>query len=286
MPRHKNIRPTSIYWLLDIRPETTAGGWPSGKPFYCGKTVRSPEHRLRQHRCKRTSKVSVRLLKCGDFIKMKIVEIVPANQGWVEREQFWIRTLRELCPDCLNISNGGEGPAGIIFSAEVRARMSAAQTGMKHTPERIAKSASSRRGMKRSPEAIAKSAASRRGKKHSPEARTKMRNSHLGKNNSPEARTKLSVAHRGKSKSPEHIANLVKAWKRDRTSRLQKLPSRMGITHSPETRAKLSAAHTGRKLPEEQKAKIRESCRRTAALRMSASLTVMSPRPQHQKEDQ
>lgn len=255
-----------------MRPEAVAAGWPNGKPFYCGKTVKIPEQRLSQHRHRRTSKVGIRLQECGKFIQMNIVQIVPFDQDWIACERHWIRILRLMHPDCLNVSDGGEGPAGVVPSPVARARMSAAHMGKVNSPESIARAAASRRGMKMPPEAVAKSAAWRRGQKHSLESRAKMKASAVHRPKiSPETRAKLSASLRGRVVSPETRAKLKQAWERDRESRIQKLPSRLGVTHSPETRARLSAAHTGRKLPEEQKAKIRESCRRTAALKISAS---------------
>lgn len=261
-----------------MRPEMIATGHSDGKPFYCGKTVKIPERRLDQHRHRRTSRVGARLQECGNFVRIKTVEIVPIEQDWIARERFWIRTLRLFHPDCLNVSDGGEGPAGVIYSAEVRARMSAAHLGKVNSLESIARGAAKRRGKKRTPEQIAKTAAGRRGKSHSLEARAKMRAAHLGKVIPPEQRAKMKSALRatlkGKTLSSEHRIKLVEAWERDRESRIQKLPSRLGIKHSPETRAKLRAAHLGRKLPEEQKTKIRESCRRTAAFKASLRSNV------------
>jgi hypothetical protein len=61
-------RPTSIYWLIDVRPETIAAGWLQGLPFYAGKTDREPEKRLREHQGDDVlpSPKSLRILECGE----------------------------------------------------------------------------------------------------------------------------------------------------------------------------------------------------------------------------
>ena len=79
-------------------------------------------------------------------------------------------------------------------SPEARAKIAAAQTGKKHTPESIAKMS----GKKRSPEHKAKISAAKTGKKRSPETIAKM----SGKKRSPETIAKISAAMTGKKRGP------------------------------------------------------------------------------------
>lgn len=101
------MKPTSIYWLLDVRPATLATH-PAGYPFYCGHTVLQPTRRLAQHiRLAGTTpdrKVCQRLLACGKHVRIVVVEIVPPDGNWRARERRWIKTLRFSFPDNCNES--------------------------------------------------------------------------------------------------------------------------------------------------------------------------------------
>lgn len=186
MPRIPNTRPTAIYWLYDTRPETLIA-WPNGRPFYCGKTVHDVSRRLRQHEydaCRCDRRVSKWMTLCRGFVRLETVEIVQPGDNWRAREQFWVQTIRVLHGADANMSNGGEGAAGLVFSpehrakiaeacrrriisAETRAKISALRkgrpttTGRKHSPETIAKMRAAAIGRKQSSDTIAKRVASR-----------------------------------------------------------------------------------------------------------------------------
>lgn len=113
----KSIRPTTIYWLVDMRPETIAKGWPDGYPFYCGKTVFDPFTRLNQHfqdATRTSSRPVCRLLsQIGRaFVRVHTVEFLPTSENWDERERFWIAYLRKHYPGCTNVCVGGQGVVG------------------------------------------------------------------------------------------------------------------------------------------------------------------------------
>jgi len=124
--------------------------------------------------------------------------------------------------------------------AEVTAKRSAAQTGIKkgpHSPETKAKISASNKGKKLSPETKAKLSQARKGKKGAPRTpewltkiqETKRRNgTNKGRKLSPEHKAKLSAAGKGRKLSLEHRAKISAAAKGRKTS--------------PETRAKISAA--------------------------------------------
>lgn len=153
MPRQKNTRPTNIYWLYDTRPETVAVHGPDGQPFYCDKTVRSIEQRLCGHRWdarhQLAHKTHTKIIECGEHIRTQLIEVVPLEINWVEREQFWIAQLRALNRDTTNISMGGGGAAGAIRTTEQRALLSRLRTGKKHSPETRAKIGATQQGMKK-----------------------------------------------------------------------------------------------------------------------------------------
>lgn len=177
MARRPETRPTLIYWLIDTRPEVLVEH-PKGLPFYCGKTVHGAAHRFRQHdydsrRCDRP--VSKRMRLCRGFVRIQTMEIVPVGDDWHSRERFWIYTIRLLHGAESNMSDGGEGAAGLVFSSEHRAKMRVAALTRRQSPETRAKISAIRKGRptttghKHSQETIAKFRAAALGRKQSPE---------------------------------------------------------------------------------------------------------------------
>lgn len=209
MPRVPNVRPTSIYWLVDTR---------TNEPFYCGKTVYKVETRLGAHRRQSVAQprrpLSIRLLECGENVRAETMEVVPPNRDWAERERYWIKTLRSVYQGCLNVTDGGHGAAGMVLSVEQRRKMSAAHTGKKLSPAHCQKMRERQTGKKLSDDTRAKIAASVRGTEFS-----------------DERCAKISAAKRGKTPSAETRAKI-------RSS----LMGRPGRKHSDESRAKMRAA--------------------------------------------
>jgi group I intron endonuclease len=82
---------------------------------------------------------------------------------WLEKEM--IKTLRTKVPGGYNLTDGGEGESGRVFSAEARARMSASHTGKILTPEHCAKLSASKRGKVMAPETKLKLSLAKKGKK-------------------------------------------------------------------------------------------------------------------------
>lgn len=232
--RRKNERPTVIYWLVDTRTNT---------PFYCGKTVQSVEQRLEQHRIAAlrypSRLISHFISGCGEHIRIEIMEIVPADKDWCERERHWIKILRFSFPNNANTSDGGEGAPGVIATAETRAKLSAVHTGIKLTPVAIAKRTAKIKGTKRSAETRARQSVSAKrrsvaslpsfqGCKHNNETRAKMSIAAKKRGISDALRIAAKAASTGRKKTPEELAKIGAAHK--------------GKIVSPETRAKLRAA--------------------------------------------
>lgn len=174
MPR-VTIKETLIYWILDTRPEKLTV-WPFGEPFYCGKTVRTPEKRLRQH--KHTARThpdrdtSRRIVECGEHLTMRTMEMVRSGDDWVAREMHWIKILR-FSFGATNISEGsGGGRPGYDPSIETRAKLSASRKGKVTSDETRAKLSAALKGRRMSPEAIAKMIAARTGKIYAPKHRS------------------------------------------------------------------------------------------------------------------
>jgi hypothetical protein len=193
MPRRKNTRPTNIYWLYDTRPEKVAEFGPEGQPFYCGKTVESPNERLQAHRYAATKYprrlLSKRLFQIGTYVRVQLIEVVPADADWIARERYWIKELRERFPGAVNVTDGGSGTAGWIATAKTRAKMRAGHIGKTHSRETIAKMSAAKKGKPKSQEHI-----------------ENMRASRLGNIRSPETRAKISVRVNAFWRSPETLA--------------------------------------------------------------------------------
>jgi hypothetical protein len=295
MPRCKKSLPTSIYWLLDVRPETLIT-WPNGKPFYCGKTVAPVNERLSDHKYTAIKfprrPVSRRLAECGDFVRIHVVEVVPADGDWVESERRWIVQIRHMFPESVNVSLGGDGPAGMIHSAETRARMSAAGLGRKMPPGHGAKIAAKIRGRKMSAEQLARMSAAQRGRARTPEQRAKISATLTGRKRTAESVAKtaaanrgrtitdahkaaISAARKGKPLSAEHRAKLSAArqgWKPTPEHAAKMAACRRGIIMSAEQREKISAAQKGRPLAAEHVAKLK-----AAWVRRKARKSVDNP---------
>jgi hypothetical protein len=123
-----------IYWLLDVRPEMIAAGYHSGYPFYCGKAL-DPSKRLKQHVGAAQyddSKKSRRIVACGSFLRVHVVETILPGCNWEVREKSWIRLIRFCFPDNCNISAGGRG--GLAYHEMTRAQRSNHRWAIRNSP--------------------------------------------------------------------------------------------------------------------------------------------------------
>lgn len=174
-----------------------------------------------------------------NVFEFSIIEVISSATLRIEREQFWIDTLR---------------------------------VADKRFGYNVCRAAGTVEGIKRSPETIEKmsAAAVRRhqiygsptlGRKHSESTKAKIGAASHARHHTADARAKISAAaqkrastHRnpfaGKSHTDESRAKIRAAWERRKLS---------GTPHvqSAETRAKISAALKGRTLSAETKAKLR-----------------------------
>jgi hypothetical protein len=229
---------TTIYALED-----SSG---SHQKVYVGKTVKAPAVRLKEHvgRAKRGA-VSPRdnwirsLLDRGMQVSIVVLEEVDDRGDWEEAERFWIASFRAMGMPLLNLTDGGEGTAGIRRSDETRRRIGDAQRGRKLSPERCKRMSEAFRGRPPPAEALRKAigvlrgrtvpaeqrrkiSAALHGQKHSTERCLKNRLGHLGKTHSPETRQRMSDTHRGrpipkqwgKELSESHRLKLVEGCRR------------------------------------------------------------------------
>lgn len=120
------------------------GRWHTGPVRYVGKTTRQPWARVRAHSyaAKRSPRLPVHrwLLKqmdAGQPFHIRHLEQVPPGQDWAARERFWISKLRDEGCRLLNLTEGGEGLAGLPMADEHKAKIAAAlRTGSVCTCER------------------------------------------------------------------------------------------------------------------------------------------------------
>ncbi len=193
-----------------------------GKP-YVGQTVRTIEERFQEH-AKADSYIGRAICAHGvENFSCEVIEECDNREQLNEREIFWIAELNSKHPNGYNLTDGGEGTAGVERTPETRAKISAA----KKNP---------------SAETRAKMSAVHKGKPLSDEHRAKIGASGKGRKNSPETKAKMSAVHKGVPKSPEHKAKLAAA--------------NTGKKASAETKAKMSAKHKGKRHTQEARAKI------------------------------
>lgn len=242
------------------------------------------EHRLDDHRytarVQSFRPISKAIIDCGDFVVTRLIEVVPVEEDWCARERYWISILRILFPGCVNVSDGGSGPAGWVPSEETRERLRQVNLGRKHPPGTGAKIAAKTRGQVRTAETRARMSAARKGEIRSEEQKEKIRSTLTGRKLSPshceairigkeaagpvtlsaEHRAAISAARKGKPLSAEHRAKL--------SSVLKGIPltpeqyARVSVMHkgrkrSAETLVRMSAAQKGKIITEEQKANMR-----------------------------
>ena len=108
--------------------------WKTGDVRYVGKTVRTVWHRVRAHSYA-AKKPSPRLpvarwlkkhIEAGDPFHIKHLERVPPGSNWIERERFWIAKYRNEGARLLNLTDGGDGLAGLPMSDVHKAKIAAA----------------------------------------------------------------------------------------------------------------------------------------------------------------
>lgn len=102
-----------------------------------------------------------------------------------DKEEYWIKRL-DAYKKGYNLTKGGDGTRGYVFTEEERKKMSLAQKGNKKWL-----------GKKHSEETKAKMSLNNTGRVFSEETKRKISLSHIGKKASEETKIKLSIAHKG-----------------------------------------------------------------------------------------
>ena len=105
---------------------------------YIGKTIGTLEHRKRCHytdsKHRNTNVVFYNALrKYGrkDFVWIKLYES-DNNEKLIEKEIYFIKKYKTKSPHGYNLTNGGDGTVGYIYSKASKKKMSKAQKGKIH----------------------------------------------------------------------------------------------------------------------------------------------------------
>ena len=219
--------------------------------FYVGKGHGRRSHDMCRGRNRHHRFVQKKLKEAGLHIDVRVVYLAFDEAAALHAEMELIKFWRAAGAKLVNYTDGGDGTTGLkhtdewkkaasermktrIISAETRAKISAAHKGHKYnlgkrrSLEAIAKTSAANRGLKRSPEYCAKLSIRMKenppwtaGRKHPPDVIEKIRNKQIGIPKSEETRARMR-----KPKSESHKAKLRAA--------------NLGKTHNSETKSLLS----------------------------------------------
>lgn len=204
---------------------------PSGKQ-YVGWTASTVERRWSQHvdSARRGSSApfhrAIRKYGAGSFTH-EVLELCDSDSAAQRAERQWIARRGTYGDGGYNATTGGDGRPRVIVSAETRAKLSAAHSGVKRKPltaEHRAKCSASW-----TPERKLALAERMRGNQNT-----------AGRVLSPEHREQIGAAGRGRKRGPlseAHRAALKGAW-------------RNRAPHSPETIERMRAAQQKRRAEE------------------------------------
>lgn len=213
---------------------------------YVGQTTQPIEKRWAQHVTyasiggkKECSALWNAIRKYGpDAFDVEVIATCDTQEELDRVEVLEIKARNTLSPGGYNLQTGGGNGKP---SAEVRAKMSAAQKGKKRRPlslETRAKMSAARKGKKPkplSPEARAKLSAALVGKTTSQETRTKISERLKGHSVSPETRTKMSATrkerHTHETTIMTTVRDLVREYRKSGDLSLRKFAAAVGCSH-------------------------------------------------------
>jgi hypothetical protein len=199
---------------------------PDGRPCYVGK---GQGGRWEAHFKRAGNPWLSRIIAAagGDLPVVKVRENLTEAEAF-ETEVALIKALgrKKDGGPLVNLTDGGEGVSGLVFSAESRARFSEANKANWKDPEYRTRIAEARKAQWESPEARARLSEAAKAQWESPEARARMSEARKSVWRDPEYKARMSEAAKIAVASPEA---------RDRLSKAAK-----ARFSSPEARARLS----------------------------------------------
>jgi group I intron endonuclease len=200
---------------------------PSGAPCYvgkgCGKRWREhfkPSY-LKRHHNERLARI---IKNAGGSLPVVIIRSGLTNQQAIDLEKAFIAAIgRSPNGPLVNMTDGGDGQVGLIFSQATRQKMREAALGRINGPETRARISASNKGKTITEEQKKKMSfahmgmpGTMTGRKHSDESRAKMSATQKGKKKSPEHRAKIGIAGTGRRHSEMTIElirhKLVLSW--------------------------------------------------------------------------
>lgn len=193
--------------------------------MYVGQTIQPLKRRFNDHAKCKTTIIGRAIRKYGrQNFRCEILKCCATKAELDAWEKFFIAVLKTKSPYGYNLTDGGEGVSGRKCSPETSAKIAAARRGEKNPnygkpmpDEQRAKIAAALTGKKRTPEHCAKLSAAKIGKPLPSETIAKMslaqsgKNSHnYGKPVAHETSAKISAANRGNSPFKNLLAEFDK----------------------------------------------------------------------------
>ena len=166
--------------------------------IYIGQTIRNIKKRLKEHKNCKISLIGRAIHKYGweNFICV-ILEECDTQEDLDATEIRWIARLNCIKPNGYNLTEGGAGNTGRIFSQETRKKLSEMNKGKKLSAETKLKLSHAMKGRTVSPETRLKRSIIQTGRKLSDETKAKISASMSGRLTSEETRKKLAAASIG-----------------------------------------------------------------------------------------
>lgn len=190
----KNLSPLSIrcelggvfYVYEHWRPD-------EDRCFYVGKGYGKRAHQMYRRNIHH-KRIQALLMRDGLEVQVRFVAMGLSESAAFTIEREMIAMWKGQGVKLANLTEGGQGTAGLVRSDENKRKISEAHKGRKHDPA-VGRAHSERmRGRKQSPDVVERRASSLRGQKRT-----------------LEQREKIAASRRGKPFSEEHRANLSKA---------------------------------------------------------------------------
>ena len=229
---------------------------------YIGKTIGTLEQRKRNHYNDAKSLHNTfnnyfhnALQKHKQKFEWTILYKNKNNQKLIEKEICFIKKYQTKRPNGYNLTNGGDGMIGYIYSEKSKKKMSESQKGKirSHSEETKRKISKSKKGI-----------SVNLGHSVSKTTRKKISKTLKGHPVSKNTKKKISLALKGKGhpcseKTKEKLSIINKGKHHSNKTKKKIGKASRGRKHSKETKKKISNTLKGRIFPKEWKRKISES---------------------------